>query len=604
MSRGSFFFAAAVMLGAAVKYNIGRWVRRVKRGFVLRSAWRIGRAYWLSAEKLSAWRLLLLVIGLNLGVVYIAVQLNVWQGFFYQVIQDYNYDGFMDAIVRFAGLAGLFVIVKGYQLYARMLLHIHWRRWLTDYYLSDWLGQKTYYRLQLIAGNAADNPDQRISEDIEMFVHLTLRLTLDFLQDAATVFSFVLILWDLSGVIFLSAGGLEVPIYGYLVWAALVYAIIGTYWTVKMGRPLVRLDYDQQRYEADFRYSLVRVRDHAESIALYGGELQEKRNCLQQFKQIVFNYTHIIRLRKKLMWLTTGYSKIGVIFAVLVASPRYFRNQIHLGQMFQIIDAYNQVQTGFSFIIDSFTRLAQWRAVVNRLNNFLVYMEAVRQEETHYKMKRQYKQEEKFAGDHVTVFRPDGYRLIQDMTVSFRPGERLLVAGPSGCGKSTLLRVLAGLWPYADGCIRVPRGAKVLFIPQRPYMPVDQFRRVLLYPGAARPVEDRELLEQLADCRLPYLADKLELTMDWGQVLSLGEQQRIAFVRMLLLKPDWLFLDEVTSALDEATERWVYELLLGKLPRTAVISVGHRPSLQKYHSRRLQLDGQGGWKLEKILKKG
>lgn len=570
----------------------------MKRGVVLRSAWRIASAYWFSAEKWSAWRLLLLVVGLNLGIVYIAVQLNVWQGFFYQVIQDHDYAGFIDAIVKFAGLAGLFVIVKGYQMYARMLLHIQWRRWLTDHYLSEWLGQRTYYRLQLIAGSGADNPDQRISEDIELFVYLTLRLTLDLLQDAATVFSFVLILWELSGVVYLSLGESNIPIYGYLVWAALVYAILGTCWTVKTGHPLVRLDYDQQRYEADFRYSLVRVRDHAESIALYGGEIEEKKNCLEKFRYVVLNYTHIILLRKRLMWLTTGYSKLGVIFAALVASPRYFRDQIHLGQMFQIIDAYNQVQTGFSFIIDSFTRLAQWRAVVNRLNNFLGYMETVRRDEPRYAMRRQHRKEEQFTGEHMTVFRPDGYRLIRDMTITVRPGERLLVVGPSGCGKSTLLRVLAGLWPYAAGCIRAPGKAKVLFIPQRPYMPVDQLRRVLLYPGIARPVKDRELLEQLAACRLPDLADKLGLAMDWGQALSLGEQQRIAFVRMLLLKPDWLFLDEVTSALDESTEQAVYELLLQSLPRTAVISVGHRPSLLKYHNRRLRLDGQGGWKLE------
>jgi len=571
----------------------------MRRGVVLLSAWKIARAYWFSEEMWSAWRLLLVVITLNLGMVYITVEINVWHGIFYQVIQDYNYAGFLDSVLRFAILAGMFIVVRGYQIYARMLLHIKWRRWLTDRFLSDWLRKKTYYRLQLMVGSAADNPDQRISEDIELFVSLTLRLSLDLLQDVVTVSSFVVILWNLSGVVMLSVGGMEIPIYGYLVWAALTYAGGGTYWTLKVGRPLVRLEYDQQRYEADFRYSLIRVRENAESIALYTGEVQEKSNCLNQFRNIIDNFSKIIYIRKRLMWLTTGYSQISVIFSILVASPRYFSSQIHLGQMFQIIDAYYHVQVGFSFIIDSFTRLAQWRAVVNRLNNFILFMETVQVEDSRYKKIIEYKSKEVFAAEDLRVVKPDGTCLVQDLSFKIRRGQRLIITGPSGCGKSTLLRTLSGLWPYASGRINVP-STHSLFVPQKPYMPIDQLRKVLLYPGVARKVSDNEIIEKLTECKLTNLIGKLDDNIDWSQALSLGEQQRIAFLRMLILKPEWLFLDEATSALDETTERIVYELIVRQLTRTAIVSVGHRGTLVKFHSNRLALDGRGGWRLDEI----
>lgn len=572
----------------------------MKRGAVLRSAWKIARAYWFSEEKWSAWRLLIAVVTLNLSLVFITVQINVWHSFFYQVIQDYDYAGFLDAVMQFAILAGLFIIVRGIQIYVRMLLHINWRRWLTDRYLSEWLHKKTYYRLQLLAGSSADNPDQRISEDIELFVGLTLRLSLDVLQDVVTVSSFVVILWNLSGVIIFNFGGIDITVYGYLVWAAFLYAGLGTYWTIKVGRPLVKLEYEQQRYEADFRYSLVRVRDNAESIALYAGEGQEKVNCLRHFCNIVGNYKEIICVRKNLMWLTTAYSQAAVIFSILVASPRYFYNQIHLGQMFQIIDAYNHVQAGFSFIIDSFTRLAQWRAVVNRLNNFIIFMETVRVENASYKRIIDHQADNKFILNKVSVYRPDSGILVHDATFSINRGDRILVSGPSGCGKSTLLRALAGIWPYTDGQVKIPSNANILFVPQRTYMPIDELRKVLVYPGLRRKVSDDELIELLKACRLPHLVDNLNNSFDWGQALSLGEQQRIAFVRTLLLKPDWLFLDEATSALDENTEQIVYRLINDNLLKTAIVSVGHRGTLLGYHEKRLILDGKGDWHLEKI----
>ena len=572
-----------------------------RRGTLLASSWKIAKAYWFSEEKWLAWGLLLTVVTLNLAIVYILVLLNIWQVNFYEVIQKYDYNGFVLSIIHYSLLAACLVVVRGYQIYARMLLHIRWRRWMTERYLADWLYHKTYYLLQLSLQHDTDNPDQRISEDVEMFVWLTLRLSLDLLHDIVTVLSFITILWNLSGVIYISWAGYEIPIYGYLVWIAIIYAAGGTYLTVKMGHPLVKMDFDQQRYEADFRFSLMRLRENAESIALYNGEQQEKWNCHGDFGKIIGNYLKIIQIRKRLMWLTSGYNQVSVIFASLVASPRYFSGHIHLGQMFQIVDAYNHVQTGFSFVIDSFTRLAQWRAVVNRLTNFLVSMEMVRAQPTKaYQLVVAPSNSAVYAAKQVHVFLPDGSPLLEKFSLSIRQGERLIIMGPSGCGKSTLLRTFAGIWPYSSGEMIIPAEKKVMFVPQKSYMPFNSLRDLLQYPGVEKAASDDTMKNLLALCKLSHLTNKLSMVADWGQGLSLGEQQRIAFIRVLVQRPDWLFLDEATSALDEDTEEMIYRIITEKLGKTTIVSVGHRHTLMKYHQLKLELDGKGNWKLNKI----
>ncbi|CUH97683.1 hypothetical protein P22_3818 [Propionispora sp. 2/2-37] len=573
----------------------------MKRGVVLKRAWKIARAYWFSEEKWLAWRLLLGVIALNLSTVYITIQINLWHGDFYQAIQSYDYPGFIHSIGTFCILAFMLVVVHGYQVYFRMLLHIRWRQWLTKEYLQRWLRYQTYYRMQLLLGNEADNPDQRISEDVELFVALTLRLSLDLLQDIITVSSFVVILWQLSGVLYIQGGGTLIPVYGYLVWLAFLYAGAGTYWTLKLGRPLVGLDYNQQRYEADFRFYLARLRENAESIAFYRGERQEQQNALGRFREIVDNFLKIRTVRRQLMWLTSGYAQVAVIFAVLVAAPRYFSGQIHLGQMFQISDAYGRVQNGFSFVVDSFTRIAQWRAVINRLNNFLIFMEMVYlppKAQEQLQTERHYRKE--YAFTDLSVLQPDGRVLASRITAAIKPADRVLISGPSGCGKSTLLRTLAGIWPYAQGHVAVPKRGTIMFVPQKSYMPVDSLRAVLLYPAMTETVGTGEIKRMLEICRLAYLGDRLEVVMDWDKVLSLGEQQRVAFVRVLLHKPDWLFLDEATSALDDDNEQAMYEAVLAHLPGTAVVSIGHRRTLVGYHRHRLELNGQGGWRLSPL----
>ena len=568
---------------------------------LLLTSWKIARSYWFSEEKWSAWGLLLMVITLNLGIVYFLVLINAWQVNFYEVIQSHNYAGFIRTIGQYSVLAICLVVVRGFQIYTRMMLHIGWRRWMTERYLSDWLYNKTYYLLQLSPDHDMDNPDQRISEDIELFVWLTLRLSLDLLQDLVTILSFVLILWDLSGVLTFSFVGHQFSISGYLVWVAMLYAMVGTYWTVKTGRPLVKLDFDQQRNEADFRFSLMRLRENAESIALYGGERQEKWSFHQGFGKILATYRKIMSVRKRLTWLTSAYTQVSGIFASIAASPRYFSSQIHLGQMFQIVDAYHHVQTGFSFVVDSFTLLAQWRAVVNRLNNFLVSMEMVRnQSRQAYKLNISRESSSIYSANNLQILLPDGSPLIKDFSLSIKPADKLLIMGESGCGKSTLLRTFAGIWPYASGRIIIPDGQKVMFVPQKSYLPFSSLREILFYPEIIKENNDKKMQEVLMMCKLSHLIDKLPLVADWGHTLSLGEQQRIAFARVLLQKPNWLFLDEATSALDETTEQAIYQMIISTMARTAVVSVGHRSTLMKYHQTKLELNSKGICTISKI----
>lgn len=565
----------------------------MRRGVVLRSAWKMGRGYFFSDRKWQAWTLLIMVVSCNLSLVYITVKLNIWQGHFYQVLQAREQDAFFQAIAVYAALAAVLVMFRGFQTYFRLLLQIHWRKWLTEKYLNRWLQKKSYYRLQFVHKDYADNPDQRISEDVDLFVSLTLRLSLDCLHDMATVVSFIVILWNLSELLLISVFGHPIAIHGYMVWAAMVYALIGTYFTVRFGRPLIQLDYDKQKFEADFRYSLIRVREYSESIALYGGELAERRNCLEHFSYLVHNFRQIIQVRKHLSWLTTAYAHAAVVFAIFVASPRYFAGGIQLGQLFQITDAFYQVQSGLSFVIDSFTKVAHWRAVVNRLDGFLTCMEQLDRLQGNCRQKREIAECIKL--ENVQILKPDRSVLIRDLSFSLAKGKSLIVTGASGCGKSTLVKTLAGLWQDYAGTMKIPKANNSLFVPQKPYMPIDTLRNAVLYPQIGNQRHDEKIQYYLNLCHLPQFSNRLDETGDWGKILSLGEQQRVAFVRIFLHQPAWLFLDEATSALDEENQERMYQLLKKYLPQTAMVSVGHRKSICAYHQYQLHVEKSGAW---------
>jgi putative ATP-binding cassette transporter len=477
------------------------------------------------------------------------------------------------------------------------MLEIKWRRWLTENYLKDWLNKRTYYLMQLL-DRRTDNPDQRISEDLRLFVSLTLRLSLGLLKATVTLFSFVLILWNLSGTLTIPLGQQEITIPGYMVWVAILYAIIGTWLTAKIGRPLVGLNFDQQRYEADFRFSLVRLRENSESIALYGGEGQEAASFAERFKKVFGNFRDLMNRQKKLTWFTSGYGQIAIIFPFLVAAPRYFSNQIQLGGLIQTASAFGRVENALSFFVEGYSLLAEWQAVVSRLTGFVDNMDYVTGKTGQGAIKINRVAEPSVAVAGLDVGLPNGEKLLDSLELRLATGDSLLITGPSGCGKSTLLRTLAGIWPFGQGTINIPHNQKVLFLPQKPYLPLGTLRDVLLYPHKTGKMTDETIRDVLVLSKLADLAGQLDKTENWSQILSLGEQQRIAFARAILQRPDWLFLDEATSALDEATEQAMYQLLRDKLKDSSIVSIGHRGTLIAYHRQKLCFEGAGRWSLQ------
>jgi putative ATP-binding cassette transporter len=557
-----------------------------ERGF-LHQAWDLAWPYWKSDEKWSAIGLLVSVIALNLFAVWLNVRLNTWNNDFYNALQQYNWSEFWRQFGIFGIIAFALIVDAVYSLYLRQILHIRWRRWLTEHFLHRWLDDQQYYRMQLDQ-SVTDNPDQRISDDLDSFATMSLGLSLGLLSSFVTLVSFLSILWVLSGALTVPLGGARISIPGYMVFAALIYAVAGTFLTRWIGYPLVRLGFNQQRYEADFRFSLVRLRENAENVAFYGGEARELDTFQTRFGRIIENWWGIIRRRKKLTWLTTGYGQLAIVFPFIVAAPRYFNKVIQLGGLMQIASAFGQVQDSLSFIISSYTEIAQYQAVVQRLSGFGERMDEITAQ-------RQAVQpiaiERGGVGVEVEALDlnlPDGSPLRHDLALAAGPSNALLITGPSGAGKSTLLRALAGLWPFGRGRVRVADG-DALFLPQRPYLPLGTLADALAYPRAAAGLARENLVEALRAVGLPQLAERLDEEGNWAQRLSIGEQQRLAFARVLLARPEIVFLDEATSALDEAAEMSLYRLLRDASWQPTIVSVGHHRTLRRFHDSMVEL---------------
>lgn len=561
-------------------------------GPFLRDLWTLTRPYWFSEERWAARGLLAIIVALNLGIVFLEVLFNRWQNDFYNALQDKNLTAFYDLLLYFSVLAAAFIAAAVYQLYLNQMLQIRWRRWLTERYLEEWIGKRTHYRMQFTDGGT-DNPDQRISEDLAIFVDKTLNLSLGLLSAVVTLASFVTILWSLSGALEFAVGGVTLSIPAYMVWVALLYAIAGTWLTHLVGRPLIGLNFNQQRFEANFRFSLVRVRENSEGIAIYSGEADEMRGLRRRFLDVFGNWWEIMRRQKKITWLRSGYGQIAIIFPYVVAAPRYFSGAIQLGGLMQTASAFGQVQGALSWFVSAYVQLAEWRATVDRLTGFHAATERARAAALADTGVATVTAGDELAMQKMKLDLPDGSPLLAPFDATIHPGEKVLVTGPSGSGKSTLFRAIAGIWPFGGGRLVKP-AARMLFLPQKPYLTIGTLREQLSYPATPGTFDDSACRAALADCGLPLLANRLDEEQHWAQMLSPGEQQRIAFARAFLHRPEWLFLDEATASLDEASESRLYRLLNEKLPRTTVVSIGHRPTLAEFHGRRMRIERDAG----------
>jgi len=560
----------------------------------LATVWRIAAPYFRSEDKWAGRGLLAAVISIELALVLIDVLLNQWNNRFYNALQEKNWDGFVREIGVFSLLATFYIALAVYQLYLNQWLQIRWRRWLTSRYLGEWLQGANHYRMQL-QGDAADNPDQRITDDVKMFVEQTLSIGIGLLSSVVTLASFVVILWGLSAAAPLHIFGSEFAIPGYLVWGALIYAIFGTALTQWIGSPLVNLDFQQQRFEADFRFNLVRVRENSEQIALLQGESAERQRLSERFNRVVENWYGIMSRTKRLTAFTASYSQAAVIFPYVLVAPAYFADKIQLGGMMQTASAFGSVQKALSFFVSIYRTLAEWRAVVARLDGFEM---AIASAATLATGASSIDVMSKAGSDKIDLKRllvrlPNGAPLVSTDNFSVLGNERTLVTGPSGAGKSTLFRAIAGIWPFGSGSIAIPAKAKLMMLPQRPYFPVGSLHAAIVYPAEASAFSSDQVRDALIAVGLPQLAPQLEEEAHWNRMLSLGEQQRLGLARALLHAPQYLFLDEATASLDEASEAALYRLLEKKLPATTIVSIGHRSTLEAFHQRNVEFTRDG-----------
>ena len=570
----------------------------------LSDAWRLAKPYFKSEEKWVAWGLLAAIIALNLFMVYLNVVYTYWFRIAYDALQAKNAPEFWASIFNyhfvktypwfvpgFLYFAFGSIAVGVYAFYLNQMLEIRWRRWVTNRFVDEWLERRAYYQISLTAhaGSALDNPDQRIADDLRSFVSSTLSLGINFIANLVNLFSFIFVLWYIVPP--LKFDGVVIP--GWLVWTALIYSIVGTYFTNLIGRKLIPLSFQQQQVDADFRFNLMRVRENTEQIALYQGEAEEANGLHHRFGAIYRNWWLIMRRTKALNFFTIGFSQVALIFPMLVAAPEYFAGVFALGVLVQIGSIFGNVQGAFSWFISSYTDLVTWRATVQRLDGF---ERAVRLAHDHADDGAAAAAgAEGLEIENLAVELPDGRRLIEQGHLSIRPGEPVAITGPSGAGKSTLFRAIAGIWPFARGRVSRPDG-KLMFLPQKPYFPLGSLKRAVVYPAQEHEIEDAQVRQALEDVGLAALGDQLAAEENWTLRLSGGEQQRLALARVLLAGPDWLFLDEALSALDESAVKSLFAMLRQRLPRTQIVSIAHHEALIALHPRQIALmrDGAGG----------
>ena len=561
-------------------------------------AWRLSRPYFFGDEKWKGRALLAAIVALNLGAVYMLVLINEWNRVFYDALQDKNAEVFWRELGRFTYLAFGFVVIAVYRFYLTQLLEVRWRRWMTAHTLDRWLANKAFYQMELLRhthsdNGTPDNPDQRISDDIRLFTSETVSLSMGLLNAVVTLVSFVGILWALSGSFSFNWGDDSFTIPGFMVWLAVAYCLVGSVLTHYIGRPLIRLNFEQQKREANFRHHLVRLREYSEAVAMDKGEGAERGQLDVRFGDAIRNYLQLLTAQKRLTWFTAGFGQAAVVFPFVVAAPRFFSGAIQLGELMQIASAFNRVQDSLSWFVDNYDRLASWRATTDRLTSFEASLgglpgtgltSSTSPADTHWQL------------SPLTLALPDGAPLLQTPALQWQPGDRIWLQGPSGSGKSTLLRALAGMWPWVNGQVSAPAHStdEVMFLPQRPYLPHGTLRQALVYPQQDTPLDDKSLLDALHTAQLPHLTHRLDDVQTWDQVLSGGERQRLALARAFLKQPRWLLMDEATSALDPATELRLIASLRQMIEgrNGAIISIAHHNVKNDFFNRFWQIPDQ------------
>src|SRR3984893_12244894 len=544
-------------------------------------------------ERRVAIAMVVLLVVINQAQVGMNLRLSFFNRDWCNAIQNKHEVAFWSQLLSvFVPWAFLYIATAVLEYVVTSTLIIRWRRWLTGHYVNRWLDTHTHYRMSL-AGGAADNPDQRISEDINRFIdggrigYGIYSFSILLISNLSSLVSFAILLWGLSANFTLPYTAIAVP--GFLFWVALIYAGVGTLVTHLIGRPLVRLAFERQRYEADFRFSLARLREYAEQVALLSGEPTEKISLTERVGAIEKNYFQIIACRRNLTAFTASYGQLSPIIPFVVAAPFYFAGKITLGIMTQTATAFGSVNDSLTFFVTYYVSLAEFKAVLDRLTSFDLAIENAKT--PGFAPKASADTARKTLDIEALNLRlPDGREIVSAANLRFAAHEPVVLTGPSGSGKSTFFRAISGIWPYADGAITLPAGAKILLLPQRPYIPIGTLRAAVTYPANPDHYDDAAIRDALRAAQLGNFIGELDVEDNWwSQRLSGGEQQRLAIARAILAKPDLLFLDEATSAMDEAMEAEIYEILAGKLPGTTIVSIGHRASLARFHKRHIEM---------------
>jgi putative ATP-binding cassette transporter len=559
----------------------------------LRTFLRLALPYFRSEERWTARALLAAVIGAELALVYVAVSVINWNARFFNALERRDWDAFHAELIMFGFIVLGAILAGAAQYFFGQTLQIRWRRWLTANYVSQWMAQGRHYRVRVVAPNV-DNIHLRIASDVYLFIQRTHELTTGLLGSIVALFSFAYILWGLSATTPIP-GFFDLKIPGWLIWAALLYAGIGTLIAHMIGWRLIPLNFNQQRYESDFRFAIVRAADHSEPIALMKGEPVEREDLKHRFSNLVGNWTRLVATQTRLVGFIGGYAQASTVVPVLLVSPAYLIGAIPLGSLMQAALAFPKVEGAFAFCISSYGKIAEWKAMVDRLWQFEEAMRAVDASRAHTTgtIAVAHHAQESVDISGISVRLPDGSVIAGLPSLSLKPGDRVMITGPSGSGKSTLFRALTGLWPAGSGRVDFPVDGDVLVMPQRPYFPLGTLRTAITYPRPDEELTDAGIVAALEDVGLPHLASRLDEEADWSVLLSGGEQQRVGIARALLRKPDVLLFDEPVATLADASGGALYRMLLDRLPQTVVMTIDRREVLREFHHKVVELEMEG-----------